>query len=164
MSCYDSHVLDAMTRLGESGEPMNAIKVQVQFEPDSKNLYAEIMIDDQLLVSLKRDELAIDLVELAKTIKQDGEFFIITCTCGNPGCAGITTGVNVHRDNETVHWQFKVRQADSKNVRAVSFAQKDYATAVQEGIAQFTELLKQHRDAEIVPYLMREQIESLKAK
>ena len=139
---------------------MNSLAIQAQFDPESKNLYAEIMIDDQPLVNPKRDDLAIDLVELNKTLEQGGEFFIITCTCGDAGCAGIERGVQVHHESAMVQWQFSVRQADSSNVRTVFFVYADYLAAIRQGLAQFAELYELHPDAEIVPYLMREQIAS----
>ena len=46
----------------------------------------------------------IDLVELVKSRKADGEYFIITCHCGVPGCAGIGSGVRITRAGKFVAW------------------------------------------------------------
>ncbi len=137
---------------------MNSIDVRAQFESESNDLYIELAIDDQLLVNPKHDHLAIDLAELVKTLEDDGEFFIITCTCGDPGCAGIMEGVKVHHNGKMVYWQFRIPQVDLENVRTAAFMQDNYVRAIQDSLAQFIELYKLHQGAEIVPYLLRERI------
>ena len=62
------------------------------------HLFVEIEIGDFLLVNYEHDDLAVDVIELAKSLNCDGEYFIVTCACGDAGCAGIQEGISIQRD------------------------------------------------------------------
>lgn len=47
----------------------------------------------------------IDLVNLALSCQQDGEFYIINCECGVPECAGIRQGVKVTNTENHIIWK-----------------------------------------------------------
>jgi hypothetical protein len=46
----------------------------------------------------------VDLEQLRASARQDGDYFIFTCECGDAGCAGIDEPVTVRRDAAGVHW------------------------------------------------------------
>lgn len=75
--------------LPEDGFPMKQLAIQAK-------------VNNKVLVSWKF--LAIDLLELVDSTKQSGEFYIWTCNCGIPECAGIHQGVNVTLAENTVNW------------------------------------------------------------
>ena len=47
---------------------------------------------------------ATDLDALIKSVEEKGEFFILTCWCGSPGCAGIGHGIRVFHEAGRIHW------------------------------------------------------------
>jgi len=47
----------------------------------------------------------LDLYGLVKSTKHDGEFFIFTCTCGEPECANINFGILVTHEGNFIHWK-----------------------------------------------------------
>jgi hypothetical protein len=110
-------------------------------DPDTghRTLVPNVYVDGAAVVDLEERWLGIDLHQLAATLRQDGEHFIITCSCGVPECAGIKVGVKVRSDAKCVHWT--VRGVGPTKV--FSFPREAYAAAVRLGIAQFKKLLTQ---------------------
>jgi hypothetical protein len=47
----------------------------------------------------------IDLDELYDSMKEDGEFHIFTCSCGDPGCNRLDDGIQVSTGNDCVSWK-----------------------------------------------------------
>lgn len=47
----------------------------------------------------------IDLRQLAKSCQLSGEFFIVTCGCGEAGCAGIDDGIRVTHFDDRIIWE-----------------------------------------------------------
>lgn len=46
----------------------------------------------------------IDLNQLRSSLDENGNFFIWTCSCGSPGCAGLFNGIHViHSNRKTCH-------------------------------------------------------------
>lgn len=70
-------------------------------EPDS--LVAELHVDGRRLAAF--DHGPVDLVELGKSLDQDGEYFIWTCECGVPECGGRHKGVRVRHLEDRVQWK-----------------------------------------------------------
>lgn len=47
-----------------------------------------------------------DAIEALSTVEEQGERFLYTCSCGEPGCAGLFEGVHVGSDEDTVQFRF----------------------------------------------------------
>lgn len=45
-----------------------------------------------------------DLFEFIMSTRKDGTYFIWTCSCGVPGCAGYFHGIEVNSNGGTTHW------------------------------------------------------------
>ena len=125
-------------------------------------LRVEVEIGDYLPINYDQDGLGVDLVELAKTLDTDGEFFIITCSCGDPGCAGINEGVHVTRDEHILRWRIRDRGKGTEPERHFAFDADAYKTAVKQGIIQFMQLYDGNPGIGTAPYLLRDRIESAK--
>jgi hypothetical protein len=145
---------------------MNEIAVTVrtlQDECDAKPyLRVEVEIDDYFPINYSRDGLGVDLVELAKTLDTDGEFFIITCSCGDPGCAGITEGVHVTRDKHILRWVIPDHGKGAEPEKHFTFDVEAYRTTVKQGIVQFMQLYDGNPGIGTAPYLLRDRIEFAK--
>jgi hypothetical protein len=60
-------------------------------------LQVELLINNYTGVGLP-----VDLCELQKAIDSDGNFFVWTCDCGTPGCAGRFKGIQFTHSNEFI--------------------------------------------------------------
>ena len=61
-------------------------------------LVGELRIDGQPL----GDRYVLDVRSLAQALQREGEHFIFTCGCGEPGCAGIFEGVRSRISGDAV--------------------------------------------------------------
>ena len=79
----------------------------------------ELRIDGQIVGG----GYVVDVRELAKALTREGEHFIFTCGCGEPGCAGIHEGFHTWLEGEVISvegnlpkgvacsWKFSALQA-----------------------------------------------------
>ena len=134
---------------------MNTLSVRARIEQDPEDnkpyLRFKITIDGEPLVDLERYGLAIDYIELASTINEDGEFYIVTCTCRVAMCAGIKEGIRVFRDNKNIHWIIRWYWGPT---RALAFEREAYAHAIEQGIREYKKLRTQHPDVDVSPFGM----------
>ena len=61
-------------------------------------LVGELRIDGQIVGG----GYVVDVRELAKALTREGEHFIFTCGCGEPGCAGIHEGFHTWLEGEVI--------------------------------------------------------------
>jgi len=136
---------------------MNRLKVRTRVSREGeyrfggsyvdRSLWTELLVGDELLLDFEGLTLAVDLGQLALSLQGDGEFFILTCTCGVAGCAGLETGVQVTRDGKNVHWVVR----EPGPTRTLVFDGDAYARAVKEGLAHFEQQCIKHPGMQIVP-------------
>lgn len=158
---------------------MNTLLLTFAAEHDSTSgeihLRTVVRVDAKPLVDYGYYGLATNLGALLDSTKGSGEFFIITCACGDPSCAGIQQGISVtHRDNRIL-WAYRnplpdpienpelVRQTPSGRpewvvrgarlpTRTYIFETSAYRAAIQQGINRGRQLLKQY-DTQHVSFL-----------
>lgn len=85
----------------------------------------------------------LDLRELVESTKRGGEFWIFTCGCGEPGCAGIEAPVQVMYGVECVIWQVPERGRNRTGddlYRQFVFERSCYFEAVGEALDRAREL------------------------
>jgi hypothetical protein len=136
---------------------MNRLKVRTRVSREGeykfggtyidRSLWTEILVDDELLLDFEGLVLAVDLGQLALSLQGDGEFVIITCTCGVAGCAGLTRGIEVTHDGKNVHWVVR----EPGPTRTFVFDGEAYAGAIKQGLAQFEQRCVEHPGMEPVP-------------
>lgn len=136
---------------------MNKLELQskiYRFDNDN-NLYfvSIILVDGQPITDFSY--YATSLTELKDSIKHNGNYFIITCWCGVPDCAGIEQGIKVIHHQNTVKWTMTQPQAQQ-----FIFSTDDYKTSITQGIEQikqdlanlwFTQTGEKNDKLEIVP-------------
>lgn len=124
-----------------------------------------VKVDDQPLIDFAYFQLAADLMELQRSVDQSGEYFIITCSCGWPECAGIKRGIQVSHQGECITWVYQTLRPDPATqpellkktksrrpewvVRGIElptktfiFDRAEYRAAIRQGIQQGTESLQ----------------------
>ena len=112
----------------------------------AKFLYKIIQIDGKPF----HKKHALDMEELALSCRFSGEFEILTCGCGNAGCAGIDEGIHVTHKDGTIHW--KVRNPVSwpgykdlpKNIAYTEylFDKQQYVEAIRSSVEKAKEALR----------------------
>ena len=96
----------------------------------------------------------IDLCELAKSCQLPGEFYIVTCGCGDAGCAGIEDGIWVSHLSDSITWEVPEpisagglseedyeRYHNKRTFRRFRFDPAAYLSAVQAGLREARHML-----------------------
>ena len=123
---------------------MNKIGLTFVFEEENtdgnmeKYLVPNLTVDDYLI----NEDFALDLRELANSCRFDGEHFILTCGCGEPGCAGIFDGFYVTQHDDTVSWrigspvrrEYQKQRPPNYSDPEYVFDRKQYFEAIAGGI------------------------------
>lgn len=91
----------------------------------------------------------IDLRELVKSCQLSGEFFIVTCGCGVPECAGIEDGIRVSHLPDRILWDVPIPisyegmtdeeaewQAQNRAYKKYIFYPDDFLTHVRNSLLQ----------------------------
>lgn len=94
---------------------------------------------------------AVDVLGLMRSTMASGEYWIPTCDCGEPGCAGIDRGVDVVHDKGLVLW----RGYGLRPRRVFLFDRAQYREAVLKGAREFIELYRQHGGNDFSAYFIR---------
>ena|SRR5215211_2278812 len=119
---------------------MNALALTFRAEtsPYDGIIYvsARLLVDGIDLIS-QGD--GVDLTELLASMDGDGEFFILTCGCGDAGCGGYFEGVRV-RHERGIHWELPGRSV-SEPARQFEFSSSGYTSAIKSGIAAGKQLV-----------------------
>jgi hypothetical protein len=161
---------------------MNRLSINWHIKEDEDEvgnhlLEAVIKIDGEPLVNFDFYGLAADLRELERSASDEGAFFIITCSCGNAGCAGIREGIEVKHRAGRVLWVYRnpwpdpetqpelVKRTKSKRyewvvrgirlpTRTFVFDAKQYREAIKQARQRGRHLLQQYGSgqASIAPY------------
>lgn len=124
------------------------------------DLYVELEIGALLLVNYDRYDLGVDLVELAQSVESSGEYFVVTCSCGDAGCAGIDDGIAVAHDAATVRWQFPhAGYRPHLAGQVFTFDRAAYAATIRRGLRAFMRLYASQPDCETTPYMLKNRID-----
>ena len=145
-------------------KPINNIEVccRLYTFPNDETQYLgfEILVDGQPLTDFT--DYALNLEAFLESITQDGQFYLITCWCGIPECAGITQGINVLHDQGLIHWIM----TQPSPAQTLLFEPEMYARTVDAAIKQGKKLIAQakdnnHQTVEIIP-IQNEKLVALK--
>ncbi|MDQ3705710.1 MAG: hypothetical protein M3437_10895 [Chloroflexota bacterium] len=102
------------------------IRLKLHTEPDSRHSYlvAEVLVNGEPLTDFSY--FATDLHELLASTRNDGEFYIVTCWCRDPMCAGLRRGIEVRREPKVVYWHV----SEPKPERRFVFERDAYDEAI----------------------------------
>ncbi|MEH2213095.1 hypothetical protein [Nostoc sp.] len=138
--------------------PIDDIKIcsNLYIVPDDKTkqeayyLVFEILVNGQRLTDFTY--YAVNLEELIQSIDRDGQFYIITCWCGVPECAGVTKGVNVFHNQDLIRWTV----IQPEPLRTLTFTKKMYENAIRTAVKQGKKLIAEakyssNQNLEVVP-------------
>ena len=99
-------------------------KLQLSLIFEGKFIDEELMVDGELI----NIDNCLDLSELVNSVFDNGEFFILICDCGEPGCAGLHKGILVKHVQHTICWTMIVHD----NQKEFVFDHQQYKQTVQQ--------------------------------
>lgn len=118
---------------------MNEIELQLRarhYKNDPLGyLVVEAQVDNEPIADF--EACAIDLQQYQRSLENDGEFFIITCWCGDPSCANIEHGISVQHTADRILWQATI----DGQPRTFEFDREAYTAAQTNLQSQAQELL-----------------------
>jgi hypothetical protein len=118
---------------------MNELAVVNSIRSDEQRIryfVVEIHVDDRPICDYSY--YATDFHELQRSVAESGDHFIVTCWCGDPGCAGISRGITVDHHQGVVTWQVPAPLAAT----TFQFDAQAYSATVEDAIAQARSLLQ----------------------
>lgn len=112
-------------------------------ESDEPELYA--ILEFNGCTADSRDPEYVDLSQLQLSLEKSGTFFIWTCSCGAPGCAGLFHGVDVkHLGDQAIWHDLDRNQKFRFDIHALRAA---YQNAIIEG----RRMLHEHKVSDTIP-------------
>lgn len=82
---------------------LTARAVVLEETAESVLLGCELLVDDVPVAG--REAAAISVSQLEASGRGDGDFWILTCSCGEPGCAGLMSPIRVRYAGASVTWE-----------------------------------------------------------
>ncbi len=145
---------------------MNTLLLPVRSRRESStaqpDFYVDLLVDQHLQIDVTHNEFAIDLSELARSVNQSGEFFVLTCSCGDPGCAGIQQGVHVSHTETYVQWEISDWGRGVGASTVWTFDRNVYGHTIQRALTEMYHQLDMHPMSETTPYLLKERLLTMK--
>lgn len=118
------------------------VKSRIDSPPDDVELIVtEMLVDGRPLTDFRGRSLSVDLFALERSIRQSGEFFIVTCLCGVPACAGIKQGIQVRHSETNTHWIVR----GLGETQTFYFDGQEYEVAIRRGIRHLQQMMEHHR-------------------
>lgn len=125
-----------------------------------KRLIPFLWINDECISK----RVTVDMRVLVASIQGSGEYEILTCSCGESGCAGIWEGIIVIHRQESIQWliphadmnQNACNIAEQENIvkfKMRVFAKSDYINAIADAIETAKNMASQFSSfVETVPH------------
>lgn len=126
---------------------MNTLELHINREKRGKSVHwiQQLLVDGTVLNA----DYALDYHQLARSTTESGEYWPFTCGCGEPGCAGIGSPVEVQHTGSTVTWHI----TDPEPERHFTFDAEQYRHAIASSLTRASKLVMQRqRDLPFGPY------------
>lgn len=95
-------VTASMNRLSISWQPRES-----EASNELPGVEAIVKVDGEPLIDFVFYGLAADLRELQRSARAAGEYFLITCACGDAACAGLYKGIEVRHQHDRILWLYR---------------------------------------------------------
>jgi len=126
---------------------MDTISVDISFadmpHPPGSVLIMTVALNGEVLEA----GFALDISALYNSAQESGEFFIWTCECGIPECAGIYHGIRVTHAAHTVVWQAPRRPFEVAT--RFEFDRLAYVATIEAGVAEYLRYIQGYQAAGI---------------
>jgi len=100
--------------------------LQIRLTPNKDKYSEEVVVDGEII----NNDYSINYSLLVKSAQEGGDFFILTCSCGDEGCAGLWEGdeFKVTHTDSTIKWHITKPEPE----RVFTFDKKQYITAIAD--------------------------------
>lgn len=78
----------------------------------------------------------IDYFDLVSSAIEEGDYFILTCSCGDAGCAGLFTPIKIQHTPDTIIWHI----AEPEPERTFVFFKPEYVAEVRRALGEAVRL------------------------
>ena len=114
----------------EKQSAMNTLRLELEHQikggttsPYDDHYWAGSLYVDDLFLN---EKYAIDHMDLTQSAIEGGEYYILTCGCGDSGCAGLDEKVKVTHENGLIKWHI----TDPPPERHLEFTKEQYNSAL----------------------------------
>ena len=105
----------------------------------------DVLIDEAPLADY--GNYATNLLSLVPSVDYDGDFFMVVCTCGDAGCAGIVNPITVTHQSGRVDWHVP----EPEPVRDFSFDEDQYRVEIVRLVDEGTLLASDGKLTDAIP-------------
>ena len=131
----------------------------VDYDEDDRCSYVESRLSvDGVQLS---DEFSVNWKNLVESCFNDGDYFILTCVCGDPGCAGIERAFQISCVGKNIKWEIPKPitgcHSDDKEIAYVEkvFDLEDYRQLVHYALCEVKTLaLKTPPPVKLTPAML----------
>jgi hypothetical protein len=129
-----------------------SFRIDIQGPDQSECIYVVpvLLVDDEPVADFT--VFGLDLNELVKSKRVDGEHFIITCWCGAPDCVRIDQGIGVQHRKAVIQWKTSYPLQSA----VLSFDAVSYGQAIDELLEllpqRWSEVIAEFNNVHLVPY------------
>ena len=95
-----------------------------------------------LYINGQRQEEWVDALLLWRSLFQSGDYFIRTCTCGQPGCVGIWDPITVTHRGESIVWEDRHFEPP----RRAEFPKAEYEGQIRSALAALRSAFEAGKD------------------
>lgn len=125
-------------------------------DPDREDfVVSKVVIDENTF----EPDLTLDWRELFLSLRFSGEFFPLTCSCGEPGCAGVWEGIRIVHSPGMVVWDVNVPYSEpydaaehEPSVMRLQFRRDQYFSSIISGWLEARALSTTNPSCTIGPY------------
>lgn len=133
---------------------INKLNFQISYKDSTwdktttRHIILKIMIDN-----IEYSSWGYSFTSLFDSISKDGEYYIFTCSCGTPGCAGIFNGVIVIHEENHIIWKVpdpisidtddeNYNEDDEVKYKTYTFDKNQYAGSIISAIEKIKEYIR----------------------
>lgn len=112
----------------------NELRLRFTFE-NKNDVHTEALVDGEPLTRAEDEEIDLPFAFLP-SVERDGDYFFVTCSCGDAGCAGYMEPTAVTHDGGLIYWK------GTWPAWEFVFDERSYAAEVRRIIDEGRELLR----------------------
>ena len=117
------------------------LRIHRQKEGRSVRWVEELRVNGAVVAS----GFAWDYLALARSTASGGDYWLMVCGCGEPGCAGLVDPVRVENDDEVISWHIVAPSPE----RRFRFSAAQYRSAIFGGLQRANALVMKEPAEEI---------------
>ena len=99
---------------------MNQLRIQIAPQDET------LLVDEIVILT----DFCIDYKALVRSAREEGDYFILTCSCGDAGCAGLFAPIQVRHHAESIAWHI----TEPEPMRDFVFSKVQYVAEIRKAL------------------------------